>query len=60
MTDKEMLKTLIDCYDQLRKAKIAYINFSGNEKRKNELFKVMQRKETELDNAVFNIRQLIK
>ncbi len=63
MTHTEMLKKLIDSVEAMTKAKDKYNNhrFSGNsQKIKKQLFKEYNQKWMEMNNAVFNIKQLIR
>ena len=63
MIHSEMLRTLIDCYENMKSAKEKYEKHPGggaSQKIKNQLAKELRIKNAELDNSVFNIKQLLK
>ncbi len=63
MTDREMLNTLINCCEEMIKAKEKYKQHPGggaSQKIKNRLAQDLKIKEFQLGNAVFNIKQFLK
>lgn len=63
MTEKEMLLKLIDCVEKMNEAKAKYVNHPGggaSQKIKNKLAQEYGIKVRQLNNTVFNIKQLLK
>lgn len=63
MTDKQMILTLIDCIEKVSAAKEKYVKHPGggaSQKIKNKLAKELSIRFSEMNNAVFNIKQLLK
>lgn len=63
MNDKQMLLKLIETIEAMNEAKIKYENHPGggaSQKIKNKLFQNYSLRFTEMNNAVFNIKQLLK
>jgi len=63
MTEQEMLKKIIIAYDAMKAAKDKYYEHPGggaSQTIKNRLSKEFRQKEQELDNLIFNIKQLVK
>lgn len=63
MTHLEMLKTIINCWENLTEAKTKYEKHPGggaSQKIKNRLSEAYRIKIAEMNNAVFNIKQLVK
>jgi hypothetical protein len=63
MTHLEMLTKLIECVEKMTAAKEKYEKHPGggaSQKIKNKLFQEYRQRLLEMNNAVFNIKQLLK
>jgi hypothetical protein len=62
MTEQDMLKSIIIAYDAMKAAKDKYYQHPGggaSQTVKNRLSREFRQKEQELDNTIFNVKQLI-